>query len=124
MIHKVDLRDHSMHSDYSHELKFLEAPDWLYRRMTQATGRPNRQLINVYRDVLVSQNVTHEMLVTRLAGVGEIRPHLPYEEIDPRLRQQSLDFIRQIRPRLASTFNDVADEDISIAGFFLTATVE
>lgn len=124
LIHKVDLRDHGMYSDHFHELKFLEAPGWLHSRMTRASGRPNRCLINIYRDTLESCGMKHEFLVTWLAGVGEIVPHVPYEDIPLTQRNRAMTYVDSIRPNLARSFDDLSDEDISVAGFFLVAQKE
>lgn len=121
LIHKVDLRDHGMYSDHFHELKFLEAPSWLHSRMTRASGRPNRVLIDVYRETLRSLGLAHELLVTRLAGVGEIDPHLPYDEIPACVRKNSLAYVAKVRQKFARAFRNVSDEDISVTGFFLVA---
>jgi SAM-dependent methyltransferase len=121
LLHKVDLRDHEMFSREHHELKFLEVPDWVYPYMTRASGRPNRILVNRYRQALQCLDLDFELLVTRLAGVGEITPHLVYSNIDSMLRKQSLDYIRSVRCRFARSLRDVADEDLSVAGFFLVA---
>lgn len=121
LLHKVDLRDHGMFSTGFHELKFFEVPDWLYRRMTSDAGRPNRVLVHEYRAVLRAELPDHEILVTRLAGVGDIEPHLPYERIEESKRQQSLAFVRSVRARFASSLRGVADEDLSVAGIFIVA---
>jgi len=121
LLHEVDLRDHGMFSSEFHELKFLEVPEWCYSLMTRASGRPNRVLVDKYREVLQMGNLQFSTLVTRLAGVGDITPHRPYEEIQVELRQKSLAYIRSVRPRLASRFRSISDEVLSVAGFFLIA---
>jgi hypothetical protein len=72
LLHKVDFRDHGMFSDRMHELTFFEVPDSLYSLMTRDTGRPNRVLIDTYRKALTELVADHDLLVTRLAGVGDI----------------------------------------------------
>jgi SAM-dependent methyltransferase len=121
LLHKVDLRDHGMFSPNFHELQFLEVPAWLYPGMTRGSGRPNRILVHQYRETLKKEKLAFSIGVTRLAGVGEILPHRPYEQIPQEMRQKSLDYIRSVRPRFASCFKSVSDEDLSVAGFFLVA---
>lgn len=121
MLHKVDFRDHSMFSDNMHELKFFEVPDFLYLRMTRDTGRPNRVLIDTYRRVLEDVAPDHEILVTRLAGVGDIDPHLPYDRIDAGRRKTSVDYVRSVRSKFAKSLRAISDEDLSVAGIFLVA---
>jgi len=79
LLHKVDLRDHGMFSSYLHELSFFEVPDCLYPKLTKDTGRPNRILINSFRQVLPEIIPDHKILITRLAGIGDIEPHLSCE---------------------------------------------
>jgi len=121
LLHKVDLRDHGMFTPNFHELKFLEVPDWVYPRMTRNAGRPNRVLAHEYRAVLRETLPDHEVLVTRLAGAGDIDPHLPYGAIDAALRDRSLAYVRSVRQRFAASFRTVSDEDLSIAGIFIVA---
>lgn len=121
LIHKVDLRDHGLFSDNFHEMKFLEVPDYLYHWMTRYSGYPNRFLVNRYRSILSATSLDYQILVTRLAGVGEIIPHLPYEQIEEPIRKKSLEFIQGIRHRFAHSMTDVSDEDLSITGCFIIA---
>lgn len=121
LMHKVDLDDHAMFAGNFHELRFLEISDWLYSRMTRGSGRPNRVLVDRYRELVQQQELAFSILVTRLAGVGEIVPHRPYEGISQELRQKSLAYVRSVKPRLAPSFRSVSDEDLSVGGFFLVA---
>jgi hypothetical protein len=121
LLHKIDFRDHAMFSDYGHELKFLEVPDVVYSRLTRDRGRPNRVLINTYRQVLSECIPDHQLLVTRLAGVGDIDPHLPYDQIDGARRRQSVEFVRSVRSHFCASLRSVSDEDLSVAGVFLVA---
>ncbi len=121
-LHKVDFRDHSMFSDSMHELKFFEVPDFLYSRMTRDKGRPNRVLVDTYRQVLMEVIPDHVILVTRLAGVGDIDPHLPYDQIDSVRRKRSIDYVRSVRSKFCKSLRAISDEDLSVAGVFLVAT--
>ncbi len=119
LLHKVDLRDHGMFSTAYHELKFLEVPDWIYPWITQGSGRPNRILYHQYADCFKALKLDGQVLVTQLAQVGEIDPHLPYEAIPKALRDKSLSFVRSVRKKFARSFRDVSDEDLSVAGIFV-----
>jgi SAM-dependent methyltransferase len=121
LLHKVDFRDHSMFSEHMHELKFFEVPDILYPRMTRDSGRPNRILIDSYRKVLADVIPDHQILVTRLAGVGDIIPHVPYERIDAARRGQAIAFVRSVRAKFCQSLRALSDEDLSVAGVFLVA---
>lgn len=121
LLHKVDLRDHEMFSNYHHELKFLEINEWLYRRMTVASGRPNRILINEYRDFLKNSGLEFKILVTRLALVGEITPHLEYSEISISKKKLSSDYVQSVRNKFCNKFMEVSNEDLSVTGIFIVA---
>ncbi len=121
LLHKVDLRDHGMFSDCLHELSFFEVPDWLYPWMTKGAGRPNRILIDSYHKLLREIIPDHKILITRLAGVGDIEPHLTYEQIDTDLKNKSLDYIRSVRANFSKTLRSISDEDLSVAGIFIVA---
>jgi hypothetical protein len=121
LLHKVDLRDHAMFSGFHHELKYLEVPGWLYPWMTRGTGRPNRVLVDKYRSAMSALGLDGELLVTRLAGVGEIEPHRPYDAIPSDMRAKSVAHVRERRSHFARCFRSVSDEDLSVTGFFLVA---
>lgn len=121
LLHKVDLRDHGMFSGNFHELKFLEVPDWIYPRMTTHAGRPNRVLAHEYRALLQETLPDHDLLVTRLAGVGDVIPHQRYEEIPAAVRGRAVSYVRSVRHRFAASLRRVADEDLAIAGLFVVA---
>lgn len=121
LLHKVDLRDHGMFSNNFHELKFLEIPRGVYDRMTKSSGRPNRVLVNEYRKTLECLDLDFQILVTRLAGVGDITPHKSFEEIEINLTAKSIDYIRSVRKQFAKEFDSVSDEDLCVAGIFIVA---
>lgn len=121
MLHKVDLGDHGMFSPQFHELKYYEVPDWLYKRMTKSAGYPNRVLINQYNYIMKQTGLDFTFLVTRLAGAGEIRPHVPYEDIQDSYRKEASRYVRSVRKRFAASFSNLSDEELSITGFFVVA---
>lgn len=121
LLHKVDLRDHAMFSTELHELSFFEVPDFLYPWLTKDTGRPNRVLINSYRQLLSKIIPDHKILITRLAAVGDIEPHLPYEKIDSVLRNKSLNYVKSVRAKFSKSLQAISDEDLSVAGIFIVA---
>jgi len=121
MLHKVDLRDHGMYSGYFHEQRFLQIPSALFSRMTRASGRPNRVLVNRYRDTLEKCGLQVSIFVTRLASVGDIMPHCLYNDIAGEAREQAIASVRSVRDRFAGEFQALSDEDLSVTGFFLVA---
>ncbi|MBO6937175.1 MAG: class I SAM-dependent methyltransferase [Deltaproteobacteria bacterium] len=123
LLHKVDLRDHNMFSGHFHDLKFLEVPEPVYFAMTHRSGFPNRVLANVYRDTLQSlPNLDVTMLVTHLAGVGPVTPHVPFDDIAVAQRERALSFVQAHRHRFAAKFAAVSDAELATAGLFIVAT--
>lgn len=119
LLHKVDLRDHGLFSGHHGELTWLETPSRIHRWMSRASGRPNRVLLHEYRQVLAALPLEADLRITRLAGVGDIDPHVPYEAIPAELRARAAAFVAACMPRFASEFQKVSLEDLSVAGFFL-----
>jgi len=121
LLHKVDLRDHAMFSDYFHELKFLEVPDFIYPKMTRSSGRPNRVMISEYRTVLDDLPVSYKLLVTRLAGVGDIIPHIEFDEIPEDIKEKSRSYVSSVKHKFAGSIRKLPLDDLCISGFFLVA---
>jgi SAM-dependent methyltransferase len=120
MIHRIDLRDHGMFAGH-HPLTLLTLSDGMHRRMTRGAGRPNRVLINNYRDWLERSGLSGELTVSRLAGVSEELDPAPWATLDKSAKSSALTCVRAIRPRLASRFKAMADEDLAVAGLILVA---
>lgn len=121
LLHKVDLRDHGMFSPRHDELTFLQIPQWYYALMTRGSGKPNRVLTHRYKDILDKSGLDYNILVTRLVGVGEITPHVPWEMIDQKLRERSLSKVKSLKSSFAKEFRNVDDKFLSIAGIFIVA---
>jgi len=121
MVHKIDLGDHGMFTPRHQELKFLDVPDWLYPRMTRASGRPNRVLTQEYRDVLIETGLDHQLLVTRLAAVGDVTPHVPWERIPDADATRAVGFVRSVRRNVSQSLRGVSDEDLAVTGLMLVA---
>jgi len=121
LLHKIDLRDHGMFTPKYCELTFLKIPRWYYTLMTHGSERPNRALTHRYKKVLERSGLEYKIFVTRLVGVDEIIPHLPWEEIDKALRDRALAEVKKMRRFFAKEFRDVEDKFLSIAGIFIVA---
>jgi SAM-dependent methyltransferase len=119
LIHKVDLRDHGMFTPYHHDLKFLEIPSLVYQAMTYDSGLPNRILIDSYRIWASRLSATCQFLITQLAYVGSIDPHLPFDKIPLEIREAALMEMRKHKRNFAHSFQKISDNDLIIAGFFL-----
>lgn len=121
LLHKVDLTDHNFLTPKYHQLKYLEIPSLIYHLMSFANDRPNRVRINRYREILEEKRLKYELLITNLIGVGKINPHLPYEQIELKLRKRAIKYVRRYQDKLSGAFKDCSVEDLSIGGFFLIA---
>lgn len=116
MIHVVDLKDHAMFSEHGfHELKFLEIPEWLYGEMTRATGRPNREPLSTYRDLLPGANIK----ITNLVGGGRLDP-VEYDDIPEDQRDAAITYVLKHKDKLQPRFQHEEETDLSVSGFIIT----
>ncbi|MCU1257797.1 MAG: Methyltransferase type 12 [Bryobacterales bacterium] len=103
MIHKIDFCDYGLFSRYGYSpFEFLTIPEWIYRAMAEATGQPNRRLIDAYRNKFNALGYD-----TRFTDV--VSYHLSEESI------------AEIRPRLLPRFRKIATEDLAVSGAYLVA---
>ena len=118
IVHKIDLSDYGMFTRHGFPaLEFLTVPEWAYRRMTEASGQPNRRRVNYYREVAQRLGYSCEIYVTYILGVDrELTP--PKIRIQPSVdySDASLQMIREIRPRLAAPFRGLPDADLLVQG--------
>lgn len=121
MLHKVDLRDHGMFTPDHDDLTFLKFPNWYYALMTKGSAGPNRFLASRYQNILDSTNLQYKILVTKLVGVGEITPHVEWDEIDQNLRDKSLSIVQEIQETLAKDFKYIESNFLAISGIFIVA---
>lgn len=119
LLHKVDLQDHGMFSEHHSELTWFEVPAPFYNRMSRASGRPNRVLYHQYRSLLATLPMEAKLLITRLASVGEITPHVPYEQIPFPIRERAMKFVATRREHFCEEIRNASLADLSVAGFFL-----
>lgn len=121
MLHKVDLRDHGLLSAHHGELAWLETPSWLHRLMTHHSGRPNRVLYPAYREALGTLGLEARLLVTALAGVGDLDPFLPLEDVPAAQLASAVATVRATRSRMAPCFRGASDAELAVTGLFLVA---
>lgn len=121
MVHRIDLRDYGMFSNYGfHSLEFLTVPDWIYRRMVEGSGQPNRRLIDYYRDVGAGMGYETEIYVAKILGSEadlpeprrELRRGIDYSE-------RQLKMVAEIRPRLLECYRKRPDEDLLVQSIVL-----
>jgi len=122
MVHKLDLSDHRMFSSRGmNPLTFLTIRDSLYRLMARYSCKPNRRLTNYYREKMIELNYDARVFATAVLGQPEFSG--PTEHVDLRAEpvRPALDFIKEIRPKLAKQYRDLPDEDLAISAVFLVA---
>lgn len=122
LVHRVDLRDHGMFSNYHHPLTFLTLGSGLYRRMSRNRGRPNRVRIAGYRACLEGLAAAETSVrITRLVGEDDDFPPSTWNELPAEARARAVDRVRSIRARLAVPFRGMSDEDLAVSGCLLYA---
>ncbi len=121
MVHGIDCRDHGLFSNHFGDLTFLQFSRFFYAPF-KWNGGPNRVRLSAYRKALNNEPVEYETYPIQLAGVtGSIPLPTRLPDVDPRMLEASKAYVDQVRPRLASPFRDMEDEDLMVQGFFLVA---
>ncbi len=122
MAHKIDLRDYGIFSERGFSpLEYWTLPGWLHRRMSSHEPAPNRRRAAAYRAMLENLGYRCRLFVTHLAGTEtEIEPHWSDWPDDPRV-DQARRLVAEIRPRLATEFRTLSDEDLMATGIFVAA---
>ena len=120
MIHRVDLRDHGMFPNF-HPLTLLTFSDKVHKYMTVGSGRPNRVLVNQYRDFLKEAGISGNIRITRLVGINKEFEPVDWKNLDKQYQLTAIKSINLIRPRLNDKFKSLSDEDLATAGFVLVA---
>jgi SAM-dependent methyltransferase len=122
-IHNIDLRDYGMFSKHGfHPLEFLTLPDTVYRYMVEASGQPNRRLVDSYRKSMDALGYRAAVFCTWVIGGGtrlpEYRTQLQYGRD---YSDDQLQLVRSIRPRLLPRYRNLPDEDLLTASILLVA---
>lgn len=123
LLHEVDLRDHGHFSRSHDEFTWLGFPSWLWRSMTNLSGRPNRILVHRYRGVLErlrrTDGIEFQLLARSLVGGQEIDPGVPFEVIPPELRDRAVALVESRRGRFAPEFRHVSAADLAVTTVFI-----
>src|SRR5437016_13339728 len=122
-VHVVDLRDYGMFSKYGfHPLEFLTVPDTVYRYMVEASGQPNRRLVDYYRQAMA--HFGYRTAVFRTWVLGD-RARLPEYRTELRFGRdysnENLELVRSIRPRMLPRYRNLSDDDLLTASILLVA---
>jgi SAM-dependent methyltransferase len=122
MLHKIDLSDENMFSSRGmHPLTFLSISEGIYRRMASDSGKPNRKLINDYREQTLKRGYDTRIFVSSVLGQGQLVPHKEVLEFGVDYSEATVSLINQIRPRLALPFRNLTDAELAVTGIFLIA---
>jgi hypothetical protein len=125
MLHKIDVSDQGMFRDNGlHPLTFLTISDRLYRMMALGSAKPNRKLLNYYRDQLEALGYDTTILITDLIGrkgLGDLHPHKANLETDDETTQKALTLLMEVRPHLLPRFRNLADLELIVCGIFVVA---
>jgi SAM-dependent methyltransferase len=112
-IHKIDVRDYGMFSKHGfHPLEFLTVPDSVYRYMSEATGQPNRQLANYYRDKMRELGYESKIYVAIVAGQKEMPEYKTVVQEGVDYSTDRLKSYQAMRPHLLDRYQSVSDEDL------------
>ena len=122
-VHVIDLRDYGMFSKHGfHPLEFLTVPDTVYRYMVEASGQPNRRMVDYYRAATARFGYSTRIFCTWILGAGERLP-----EYRTALRygrdysDDNLALVRSIRSRILPRYRELSDEDLLTASILLVA---
>ncbi|HXQ74088.1 MAG TPA: methyltransferase domain-containing protein [Pyrinomonadaceae bacterium] len=122
MAHKIDFSDENMFSSRGmHPLTFLTIPEGIYRLMAKDSGKPNRRLVNDYREQMRNRGYDAKLFVSSVVGVGALAPHKEKIERGVDYGNKTVSLIDEIRPKLALPYRKLAEEELAAAGIFLVA---
>ena len=122
MLHKIDLSDENMFSSRGmHPLTFLTIPERIYYLMAGDSGKPNRKLIDDYREQVQKRGYCAKLLVSAVLGEGPLTPYK--ESIEPGVdySEKTGALINSIRPKLAVPYRARSDAELATTGIFLVA---
>jgi SAM-dependent methyltransferase len=123
MIHKIDFSDHGLFSSKGfHPLTYLTIPESLYRLMTYDSGKPNRRLINYYKQKMIALGYDVRILISHIIGSeAEILPHKETVIYGCDYFDSTILLIKNIRPHLTDKFRNMPDDELIADSIFLTA---
>jgi SAM-dependent methyltransferase len=123
MLHQIDFRDHEMFTGAGgHPLTFLTVSPRVWGAMTRHTGRPNRRLVNWWRDSLAGSGYEVRLRINHLLGRGELPEPLEPQRGDEVAGPRQHELIDEIRPRLHRDYRELPDDDLATEGAFVIAS--
>ncbi len=127
MLHKIDLRDYGMFTKFkNHQLGFLMFPSFVYKLMTNHSGLPNRMRVSYYKKLLTNLNFKSTIFITHIFGLEEQEfvPHQTNIVYNVDYNDDNINYIEQVRGKLASEFKKLPIEDLLISGIFVKSIKE
>lgn len=129
MAHKIDLRDYGMFSGIGfHPREFLTIPEYIYWLMAYDSDKPNRNMLDYYRSKMKELGYDAQLYITSIIeqqgyrGIQkEIIPHKTKLDFGVDYFEEERQRVAEIRPRLASRFRNLSEEDLLAAGVFIVA---
>lgn len=125
MLHKIDLSDQGMFREYGmNPLTFLTIPDSLYRLMAEGSGKPNRKKMSYYGGLLEKLGYDVKNLISDIigrGGMGDLYPHKESIRLNEDYSEETLSFVKEIRPKLSAGFKNMSDEELLVDGIFIIA---
>jgi hypothetical protein len=120
-IHKVDLRDYEMfHKHGFHRLEFLTIPDSIYQYMAQASGQPNRRLVDYYRGKMAELRYDSSIYIATAADGKEMDEYKLKLVKGVDYQEESLKSYQAMRPRLLPRYQTLSDEDLITEAILLS----
>ena len=121
MIHGIDLRDHGMFSSVGmHPLTYLAISDPIWKLMTYHSGKPNRKLIDYYRNKMMELGYDHRMLIRRIVGCDSwIIPPKKKVELGIDYHDSTLSLVNEIKAKLRKRYTKIKTDDLLISTFIL-----
>jgi hypothetical protein len=124
-LHKIDLSDQGIFRDLGmNPLTFLTISESIYRLIAVDSGKPNRKLTSYYQHKLAELGYNGKLLVTSVighSGKGDLYPHREKISLGVDYSKSTLNYVRELRPSLASSFRNLPDEELIVDGIFLVA---
>lgn len=118
MWHKVDLRHHGLFGQF-HPLYFLRIDPMMWRLMSSPDPTLNRERLPKYKQLLASTFARHKIFFTHILDLPEFVPHKAALRKGVEYGVAEIERIREIRPRLATPFNEMPEEDLLVTGIFI-----
>lgn len=118
MLHKVDLRNHSLFADL-HPLYWMTIGEAQWRWLSAPDPTLNRRLWPDYRELTATWQLESHTWITHILDHEECVPHLLPNELAGHYEPGDIDRVEQIRDRLLPRYRNLDVEDLMVSGIFV-----